>query len=585
MSSCEYKAPDYDVIHASDFRFPGGTSGSNYHEILAQSRHGLKSGIIQVNSPGLDRRSRQRAVNEKITSLVESGRAEWVRPGWRVTTRTLVFRHPKVLARGTKLPMLTPERVVVVVNHPPKGVDQRLEYDLVDALNRLRNCYGIEPEVRPISPMLDKSLWESFQDSLNIAGYWYNILPVTEPHSTHSRGAASNPLIIGRHSRPGREKWPESAETIKDVYFVGEDRDVRILGGDKVPRNILGFRPANWTVYGFNEIGVDAFLSGIDIFVYFHHSQWVESFGRTIIEALSKGLPVILHKDMAPLYGDVAFCVYPHEVRDVVLRLEADVDLYNEVSRKSREFVETRSSYSSHIERVTHPGEPDKAPRALQPSVVQKTRPDRVRRYVKSLAQKQRGEVVLWVDPAALRFVRAAGEWPARLKWWPFFVLGGNWDLGGSERELPGMQLMRELFLDGVPYTETSRYLEMCAELKAHGETRAPKLHSDEEVHGYFQKLYRLHEKISAEGFLSQVELNGSIRDEITVRIDRHGRLLKCGGGDHRLALARLLGIRKIPVAIDLVHRRWFDRVADQYMADPEVSIWYGLSEYGRIQP
>ena len=67
-----------------------------------------------------------------------------------------------------------------------------------------------------------------------------------------------------------------------------------MLGGAEVPVSILGFIPANWVVYPFGSLDVVDFLRSIDVFVYFHHPNWVESFGRVIAEAMASGLPTIL---------------------------------------------------------------------------------------------------------------------------------------------------------------------------------------------------------------------------------------------------------------------------------------------------
>ena len=50
-------------------------------------------------------------------------------------------------------------------------------------------------------------------------------------------------------------------------------------------------------------MAVDAFLAGIDFFVYFTHPFWRESFGRSIAEAIAAGKLVITDPVTATSFG------------------------------------------------------------------------------------------------------------------------------------------------------------------------------------------------------------------------------------------------------------------------------------------
>src|SRR5690606_9321617 len=108
-------------------------------------------------------------------------------------------------------------------------------------------------------------------------------------------------LRIGRHSRDHFAKWPATANDILAAYPASEDIEVHVLGGAEAPASLIGGVPSNWTVHPFGALHPKDFLSEIDIFVYFTHPDWVESFGRTIIEAMAVGVPVILPEVYRPL--------------------------------------------------------------------------------------------------------------------------------------------------------------------------------------------------------------------------------------------------------------------------------------------
>jgi hypothetical protein len=166
------------------------------------------------------------------------------------------------------------------------------------------------------------------------------------------------------------------------------------------------------------------------------------------------------------------------------------------------------------------------------------------------------GAYTATVNPRAIKYVRRSGDWPGYVKWWPLLACGGDWDLG---QEYPPFreEQMRQLFVDAVPYRETDRYRQMLAELEQHGHTRfLPRCHSVEEIDRYFEGVIALQQRIKTEGY-RQRSAASAAAGEISIRIGRDGGLIKYGEGTHRLAIARVLQIPKVPVVVDLVHWQW----------------------------
>jgi glycosyltransferase involved in cell wall biosynthesis len=128
---------------------------------------------------------------------------------------------------------------------------------------------------------------------------------------------------------------------------------VLILGGAEVPLSILGFTPANWAVYPFGSLDVVDFLRSIDVFVYFHHPNWVEAFGRVIAEAMASGLPTILPHHFKPLFQTGAIYAEPHQVSDIVREL-SHPETYARASERARLFVRQNFSHQVHVQRVAH---------------------------------------------------------------------------------------------------------------------------------------------------------------------------------------------------------------------------------------
>ena len=76
----------------------------------------------------------------------------------------------------------------------------------------------------------------------------------------------------------------------------------------------------------------------------------------------------------------------------------------------------------------------------------------------------------------------------------------------------------------------------------------------------YWDKVFK---EVQEYGYRTQAELDPKDRfqlgaeDEVAVRVDRDGHpLVECGA--HRLAIAKILGIDKIPIRITVRHRKWY---------------------------
>lgn len=162
----------------------------------------------------------------------------------------------------------------------------------------------------------------------------------------------------------------------------------------------------------------------------------------------------------------------------------------------------------------------------------------------------------LWVDPSRIRFPFVADEWPLRVLAWPGLLLDGDWDVANGEHQPFRLQQMNELFVDGRHWRETTRGRQMVDELTKWGQTRFTGCRSEAEIDAYFASLSGLKASIERDG----VQVQSPVASNVHVRVDREGDLLKCGEGTHRLAIALALGIDRVPVFVDLVHRRYYDR-------------------------
>jgi len=155
------------------------------------------------------------------------------------------------------------------------------------------------------------------------------------------------------------------------------------------------------------------------------------------------------------------------------------------------------------------------------------------------------------------------------------FVLGGSWE--GNRRDFVIHPTIQELFLQGIPPERTSEYgkLRRWVEAGDFRYTRACRSVAD--IDRYFAELRRSFESIQNDGYLTQDELGESGGDEIRVCVDRGGRLCVYGGGTHRLSIARVLGLERIPVLVKRVHADWVAACLERYGGTVETAIAEGL--------
>lgn len=338
---------EFDIVIATDLRFPGGNSSSTGEEIKAQVAAGYRTGLLHVPSPVV---RVTRAFNSRLVDVAREGQVELIPQGVQVRTKLLVIRHPTVLPN--LVPALYPiesERRVVVVNQIGQ-VGDRVIYQADQVGPEFEARYG--PTVwAPISPVIRKSL-EPHADSITIAADdWFNIIDVDEWYRPRVR--PGSPPIIGRHSRDHEMKWPASADDILAAYPPGEEFEVRVLGGAQSVQQVLGEVPPQWEVMPYAVDGAREFLRNIDFFVYFHHADLREAFGRAIFEALASGAVAIVPEEYESLFGTACIYAEPHEVQEIIRAYVAGEASYQEQSARGVEFARAKFGHHIHRSRIS----------------------------------------------------------------------------------------------------------------------------------------------------------------------------------------------------------------------------------------
>jgi UDP:flavonoid glycosyltransferase YjiC (YdhE family)/glycosyltransferase involved in cell wall biosynthesis len=344
------------VAILTDFRYPGGTSASVAEEIRAQNAAGLSTVLVQVPSPHL--RSVRR-FNQRIVDLLKDGHADLAGQGDTISARVLLLRQPRIFTADlATLPRIAAAEVVMVLNQSPNDLGNgRTYYDLKEVQRRVHGYFGDEIRWVTIGPQVRQSVQAASPELPLSPVDWHNIIDVSQWWFDRKTPVADVP-VIGRHSRPDPAKWPVRKDDLLQAYPPSDDFRVRILGGGEHAAALIGGVPPSWEILPFGAMRASDFLRTIDYFVYYHHPNLVEAFGRTVLEAMASGVPVIVPHTFRGLFEDAAIYAAPNEVQDVVHELHADWDRYRNVSSRAVSFVRERFGYESHIARLAGLGVP-----------------------------------------------------------------------------------------------------------------------------------------------------------------------------------------------------------------------------------
>jgi glycosyltransferase involved in cell wall biosynthesis len=354
------KRTHYDVVIASDFRFPGGTTSSNAEELKAQKKYGLRTGLLELFSYGLNP---ERRLNKKIIDLLEPEYAELIVFGEEVSCDILIIRQPMALDPIHRhLPKVNAKNIRVIINQPPRANYQdngRVLYNLARCHRNVERVFGSGAVWHPIGPVVRSSLVkyhsEDLQSLILSDQDWMNIIDHKAWRRSSNIMLENRPVRICRHSRDSYLKWPDKATTLEKAYPNANDIEVHVLGGAEVPKQILGGRlPNNWHVCPFGTMDPKEFLAQHDFFVYFTHPGWIESFGRVIFEAMAVGLPVLLPKNIGyeDLFDDAALYLSESDVESSIRHMMADSELYNSQIQKGYRIVREKFAHEAHINRI-----------------------------------------------------------------------------------------------------------------------------------------------------------------------------------------------------------------------------------------
>lgn len=198
---------------------------------------------------------------------------------------------------------------------------------------------------------------------------------------------------------------------------------------------------------------------------------------------------------------------------------------------------------------------------------------------------------VYWVELNKIKLHASLGYPAGRL------CMSGNWDLN-MVHPLPSVfeaipkdskkwdlhETVRAMFLFGQHYTTTPQFELMSLAVEKKAPNPPQGCRSVAEIHNYFQRLNAAFESMQRHGYLTQQEQGKSSVEEIRLHLTRDGHLCLGGGGNHRIRMAEILGIRWVPFLLRGVHPLWLLHISRQLSLPPHKAIATWMNNHFHTQ-
>ncbi|SDP63736.1 Glycosyltransferase involved in cell wall bisynthesis [Sulfitobacter litoralis] len=316
-----------DICIITHCGFPGGNAATTVTEAEAFVEAGYSVAIVHCSV----RRSRWKWNWTAERYLLV---ADTIYPAHRVKhviCNKLIVRGPRMMLtnnfrRLTK--RISAEHAIFVVNNSAYGENGKTVFSWSELHKRIASLGWPSVELCPTGPIIREEAEREMSKSKEVAELsvrdWSPVIEASK-FKFRPRNNMVPPIVIGRHARDHPGKWLVDRSDLLAVYPEDDpDIQVDILGGAETVDNALGGVPSCWTVRPFGVDSVQTYLEHLDVFVNFPSPALHEAFGRTVVEAILSGLPVILPPRFEATFGDLAFYCAPNEVRGLISAISED---------------------------------------------------------------------------------------------------------------------------------------------------------------------------------------------------------------------------------------------------------------------
>lgn len=336
--------PPLDLLFIMDFNLKGGAFVSTMNYIFAAIEAGKSVGIYHYRRYDLDVNAE---VSDEILDLAQDGKVTRVAPGEAVHARTVLVGYPVPLQYLFDLPpVISCEHFAIITNQMNarlySGMD--VQYDPHRVSANVQAMFGKHPLWIPISDLVRSLMLKDGRYEPIHRATWNPLIDTKAwcARPIRFRRPERPQPVVGRHARDHYTKWPTSAEAIRRAYCADQPCEVRLLGGANAALSQLPSKPGNWRILPFRSVPSREFLDELDFYIHYPHEDYIEEFGRAILEAMAVGIPVILPPIFETTFGQAALYSEPAGVWPLIESLWHDEAAWLGRAHAGREFALTR---------------------------------------------------------------------------------------------------------------------------------------------------------------------------------------------------------------------------------------------------
>lgn len=285
----------------------------------------------------------KRRMQAEVRELVHEGRVYRVSPGERLAADTVLVLNPPIAEHGIDLPpeIRCKHFAIIADEMEARPRKRRVPYDPKHISNRIEGLFGKRPVWLPVSNLTRRLMERDGRYERVHQGTWLPLIDCSSWSQTTVafRGAERSRLNLGTIAQDHPTRWPSTAEAIRGAFVVGRPCNVELLGSVNVPTKILGGMPDNWKVIPVDSIDARDFFRNQDFFVHYPREGYVDTFQRSILEAMACGLPTVLPPVFESTFGDAALYAPPPEVWRQITSVWADERTWTQHSEAGTRFV------------------------------------------------------------------------------------------------------------------------------------------------------------------------------------------------------------------------------------------------------
>lgn len=348
------KHKEYDLLFVMDWNLGGGAYVSSLNYVLAARRYRMKVAVWHRRRPDLDL---SKPLNSAIRRLAAAGEVDVISSGDKIKTKYVLVGYPPIYREPMEnVPDVKADVIGVIVNQMADRLysGQDSQYDPRSIYRHVEEDYGKPPIWLPISGHVRQLIEQDRRYEGDIASIdWAPLIEVESQPPSKSSAGDGDP-VIGRHSRDHYTKWPTRPQNIHMAYCADRPCRVEIMGGADIPCERLGKLPLNWNVYPFNFMDTGSFLNQIDFFVHYPNEDYIEEFGRSVIEAMVHNSVCILPPRFESTFGEAAVYAEPKDAWRSIQHLWENPDEYQAQIARGLSFVREKCGYKQLAARLEY---------------------------------------------------------------------------------------------------------------------------------------------------------------------------------------------------------------------------------------